>query len=132
MKFCKSKTCRGLLLFGALHFAAFSPNLRAEALLQLFNVSYVDLIQKMPELAEAGYTSLWLPPPTKGSGGLSVGYDLWDPFDLGSKDQRNSVRTRYGTEAELLEMMEVARRFVIIVYFDCLMNHRAVDVTGDN
>ena len=132
MKFCNSKTCRGLLLFGALLFPFFSSNVRAEALLQLFNVSYVDLIQKMPELAEAGYTSLWLPPPTKGSGGLSVGYDLWDPFDLGSKDQRNSVRTRYGTEAELLQMMEVAHRFGIRVYFDNIMNHRAFDVPGYN
>ncbi len=60
----------------------------------------------MPELAEAGYDSIWLPPPTKGSGGLSVGYDLWDRFDLGSKDQRGSVRTRYGTEAELLRLIE--------------------------
>jgi hypothetical protein len=132
MKFCNSKTCRGLLLFGALHFSVFSSNLRAEALLQLFNVSYVDLIQKMPELAEAGYTALWLPPPTKGSGGLSVGYDMWDPFDFGQKDQRNTVRTRYGTEAELLQMMEVAHRFGIRVYFDNIMNHRAFDIPGFN
>jgi hypothetical protein len=132
MKFCNSKTCRGLLLLGALLFSPLSSPVRGEALLQLFNVSYVELIQKMPELAEAGYTSLWLPPPTKGSGGLSVGYDLWDPFDLGSKDQRNSVRTRYGTETELLEMMEVAHRFGIRVYFDNIMNHRAFDVPGYN
>jgi len=132
MKFCNSKTCRGLLLFGALLFSSFSSNVRAEALLQLFNVSYVDLIQKMPELAEAGYTSLWLPPPTKGSGGGSVGYDLWDPFDLGNKDQKGSVRTRYGTETELLQMMEVAHRFGIRVYFDNIMNHRAFDVPGYN
>lgn len=69
---------RALFVFQRLHRSL-------EALLQLFNVSYADLTQKMPELAEAGYTALWLPPPTKGSGGLSVGYDLWDPFDLGSK-----------------------------------------------
>ncbi|NBR97574.1 MAG: hypothetical protein EBT48_08230, partial [Verrucomicrobia bacterium] len=75
---------------------------------------------------------LWLPPPTKGSGGLSVGYDLWDPFDLGSKYQRNSFSTRYGTEAELLHMMEVAHRFGIRVYFDNIMNHRAFDVPGYN
>jgi hypothetical protein len=99
-------------------------------MLQLFNTSWKDLAAKMPELAEAGYTSLWLPPPTKGSGGLSVGYDLWDPFDLGSKNQRNSVSTRYGTEAELLHMMEVAHRFGIRVYFDNIMNHRAFDVPG--
>ncbi len=108
------------------------PSARGEAMLQLFNVSWSEIAQKMPELAEAGYGSLWLPPPTKGSGGLSVGYDLWDPFDLGSKDQRNTVRTRYGTEAELLNMMEVAHRFGIRVYFDNIMNHRAFDVPGYN
>jgi len=103
---------------------------RAEAMLQYFNTSWAEITRKMPELAEAGYTSMWLPPPAKGSGGLSVGYDLWDPFDLGSKDQRGSVRTRYGTEAELLQLVEVAHRFGIRVYFDNIVNHRAFDVPG--
>ena len=104
----------------------------AETMLQYFNTSWVEITNKIPELAEAGYTSLWLPPPTKGSGGLSVGYDMWDPFDLGSKNQRNSVRTRYGTEAELIRLVEVAHRFGIRVYFDNIMNHRAFDVPGYN
>jgi glycosidase len=105
---------------------------RGEALLQYFNMSYAEIARKMPELAEAGYNSIWLPPPTKASGGLSVGYDLWDPFDLGSKDQRSTVRTRYGTEAELQHMMDVAHRFGMRVYFDNIMNHRAFDVPGFN
>ena len=75
-----------------------------ESMLQYFNTSWDEITRKMPELAEAGYQSIWLPPPTKGSGGLSVGYDLWDPFDIGGKDQRGGVRTRYGTEAELLQL----------------------------
>lgn len=103
-----------------------------EAMLQYFNTSWLEITRKMPELAEAGYTSLWLPPPTKASGGLSVGYDLWDPFDLGSKDQRGSVRTRYGTEAQLLELVNTAHRFGIRVYFDNIMNHRAFDIPGFN
>ena len=103
---------------------------RAESMLQLFNMSWAEVTGRMPELAEAGYQSLWLPPPTKGSGGLSVGYDCWDRFDLGSKDQRGSTRTRYGTEAELLEMVRVAHRFGIRVYFDNVMNHNAFDVPG--
>ena len=103
-----------------------------EAMLQYFNTSWTEITRKMPELAEAGYSSLWLPPPTKASGGLSVGYDLWDPFDLGGKDQRGSVRTRYGTEAELLELVNTAHRFGIRVYFDNIMNHRAFDIPGYN
>ena len=109
-----------------------AATLHAEVILQYFNTSYRELVYKMPELAEAGYQALWLPPPTKGSGGLSVGYDCWDPFDLGGKDQRGSVRTRYGTEAELLRLIEVAHRFGIRVYFDNIMNHRAFDVPGYN
>ncbi len=106
------------------------PSVQAEAMLQYFNVSWSEVAEKIPELAEAGYTSLWLPPPGKASGGLSVGYDLWDAYDLGSKDQRGTVRTRYGTEAELLHMMDVAHRFGMRVYFDTIMNHRAFDIPG--
>lgn len=105
---------------------------RAETMLQYFNTSWAEITNKMPELAEAGYTSLWLPPPTKGSGGLSVGYDMFDPFDLGSKNQRGSVKTRYGTEAELIRLVETAHRFGIRIYFDNIMNHRAFDVPGYN
>ena len=103
-----------------------------EAMVQYFNTSYRELTHKIPELAEVGYNSIWLPPPTKGSGGLSVGYDLWDRFDLGSKDQRGTVRTRYGTEAELHQLIRVAHRFGIRIYFDTIMNHNAFDVPGFN
>ncbi|HSP41229.1 MAG TPA: alpha-amylase family glycosyl hydrolase, partial [Luteolibacter sp.] len=103
-----------------------------EAMLQYFGTTWREIEAKMPELAEAGYESLWLPPPTKASGGLSVGYDLWDRFDLGSKDQRGTVGTRYGTEADLLNMMRAAHRFGIRVYFDNIMNHNAFDIPGFN
>ncbi len=103
-----------------------------EVILQYFNTSWDELAYKMPELAEVGYGAIWLPPPTKGSGGLSVGYDLVDPFDLGGKDQRGTVRTRYGTDADLLRLIETAHRFGIRVYVDNIMNHRAFDVPGYN
>ncbi len=107
-------------------------SVRAEVILQYFNTSWRELSRKMPELAEVGYGALWLPPPTKASSVWSVGYDLWDPFDIGGKDQRGTVRTRYGTEQELLELIRVAHRFGIRVYFDNIMNHRAFDVPGYN
>ncbi|HOX55280.1 MAG TPA: alpha-amylase family glycosyl hydrolase [Candidatus Paceibacterota bacterium] len=113
-----------ILLFGGLTAA------RGEAMLQLFQMKWSELSQKMPELAEAGYTSLWLPVPAKGGGLLSVGYDLFDPFDLGDKYQNGTVATKYGTKAELLEMVETAHRFGIRVYFDNIMNHRQGVVPG--
>lgn len=103
-----------------------------EAMVQYFNTNWREITQKMPELAEAGYESIWVPPPTKGSGGLSVGYDCWDRFDLGAIDQRGSVSTRYGTQADLITLVKVAHRFGIRVYFDNVMNHNAFDVPGFN
>ena len=35
----------------------------AEVILQYFNTSWNEIAMRMPELAEAGYTALWLPPP---------------------------------------------------------------------
>jgi hypothetical protein len=102
----------------------------AEVILQYFNTSYQELALKLPELAEAGYEAIWLPPPTKASGGLSTGYDCWDPFDLGSKDQSGSVQTKYGTDGELRSLIAAAHRFGIRVYVDNIMNHRAFSVPG--
>lgn len=107
-------------------------NVHAEAMLQLFNLTWNEVAEKIPEIAEAGYTSLWLPPPSKGGGGSSIGYDLFDPFDLGDKDQRGTIRTRYGTKAELQRMVRIAHRFGMRVYFDNVMNHRGGEVPGYN
>src|SRR5882762_4350296 len=107
-------------------------NARGEAMLQLFNVNWNELILKMPEIAEAGYTSLWLPPPAKGGSVYSVGYDLFDPFDLGDKNQRGTIPTKYGTKGQLIKVVETAHRFGIRVYFDNVMNHRGFDVPGYN
>ncbi|MFH0880868.1 MAG: alpha-amylase family glycosyl hydrolase, partial [Lentisphaerota bacterium] len=104
----------------------------AEVMLQFFNNTWNEITERIPEIAEVGYGALWLPPPQKASGGLSVGYDLWDPFDLGAIDQRSTVKTRYGTEAELLRLIDTAHRFGLRVYFDNIMNHRAFDIPGYN
>ena len=94
-----------------------------EVILQYFNTAWPELTRRIPELAEAGYTALWLPPPFKAGGGLSVGFDTYDRFDLGSKDQNGSLTTKYGTETELLQLVEVAHRFGLRVYFDNVMAH---------
>ncbi|HAL91661.1 MAG TPA: hypothetical protein DCM68_01390, partial [Verrucomicrobia bacterium] len=116
----------GLCLAGGLWPAVSS----GEAMLQFFNASWNEIAEKVPELAEAGYSSIWLPPPAKANGGYSVGYDLFDPFDLGSRDQRGTISTRYGTQADLHNLVELCHRFGIRVYFDNIMNHRAYDVPG--
>ena len=121
-------TAAGLLL--GLSLAGVQPG-RAEAMLELFNVPWAQLTQKMPEIAEAGYDSLWLPNPAKGnSGAYSLGYDLFDPFDLGGTNQQGTVATRWGTQSQLIQMVQMAHRFGIRVYFDNVANHRSSTVPG--
>ena len=123
---------RALLLFvcAASLCSLGAGHLRGEAMIQYFNTSWDEITQKMPELAEAGYDSIWIPPPTKAGNGLSTGYDLFDPFDLGNIDQNGSVSTFYGTEADLLNLITTAHRFGIRVYLDNVMNHRGFGVPG--
>jgi len=100
-------------------------------MLELFNVPWAQLTQKMPEIAEAGYDSLWVPNPGKGnSGAFSYGYDIFDPFDLGGTDQQGTIATRWGTQSQLIQMVQTAHRFGIRVYFDNVMNHRSSTVPG--
>src|ERR1051326_1907508 len=43
----------------------------------------------------AGFSAIWLPPPLKGaSGSFSSGYDVFDDYDLGSKDKKGKGPTR--------------------------------------
>src|SRR5580692_11278231 len=105
---------------------------RADAVLELFQMTWPQLTQKMPELAEAGYTSLWLPPPAKGGSSVSIGYDCFDPFDLGNTNQNGFFSTYYGTQAQLIQMVQTAHRFGIRIYFDNIMNHRTAVVPGYN
>lgn len=108
-----------------------APRVRGEAMLELFQTNWKQITQKMPELAEAGYDSLWLPNPAKGnSGSYSIGYDLFDPFDLGSTNQQGTIATKYGTQADLIQMVQTAHRFGIRIYFDNVMNHRSGTVPG--
>ncbi len=106
-------------------------NARGEAMLELFQMNWNQITERMPELAEAGYDSLWLPNPAKGnSGTFSIGYDQFDPFDLGDKNQQGTIATKYGTKADLIQMVQTAHRFGIRIYFDNVMNHRSSTVPG--
>ncbi len=98
----------------------------AEVILQYFGTTWNEIERRVPELAEAGYDSLWLPPPFKaGAGTWSVGFDTLDRFDLGDRDQSGTIRTKYGTKADLVRLMRTAHRFGLRVYFDNVMAHNA-------
>ncbi len=77
------------------------------------------------DLADAGFTALWLPPPCKAAGGTDdVGYGLYDLYDLGEFDQKGSVRTRYGTRDQLQTMVTRCQDAGLITLADIVLNHR--------
>src|SRR3954469_18415282 len=68
-------------------------------------------------LARHGITAVWIPPCHKGSGGgIDVGYGCYDLFDLGEFDQKGSVRTKYGFQAELLAAIHTLQHEGLQVY----------------
>ena len=84
------------------------------------------LARQAPALRDAGITAIWLPCPNKGaSGTASFGFDLFDDYDLGSKNQKGAVSTRFGTREQLMRCVAIMRATGIDVYVDLVENQRA-------
>lgn len=82
-------------------------------------------IKQASNLKESGITTVWLPPAYKGAGGeKDVGYAVYDMYDLGEFDQRNSIPTKYGTKDEYLKAIESFQKQGICVLADIVFNHR--------
>jgi alpha-amylase len=101
-------------------------------ILQFFHWYYANdgslwkkLKQEAPRLVELGFTAIWLPPAFKGtSGGYSIGYDVYDIYDLGEFDQKGSVRTKYGTKEEYIDAIHAAHQAGLQIYVDIVLNHK--------
>lgn len=75
-------------------------------------------------LVSLGFNAVWLPPAEKGTeGSSSVGYDVYDIYDLGEFDQKGSVRTKYGTKQQLIDAVKTAQSKGLQVYADIVVNH---------
>ncbi|MGD9873992.1 MAG: alpha-amylase family glycosyl hydrolase [Kiritimatiellia bacterium] len=100
----------------------------AEVMLQWFETEWDEMYLRTPEVAEAGYSYIWMPPPTKAPTGLgtkwgNVGYSLYDRFDLGDVPQRGSLATRYGTRGSLRNMVDQMHQCDVKIIPDIVMNH---------
>ena len=89
------------------------------AILQMFEARWDTIEDRMADIFEVGYGKMWYPPPQKAEGGQSVGYDLFDRFDLG----RPRNETLYGTETSLKTKIAAAHRAGMSVYTDFIPNH---------
>jgi len=77
-------------------------------------------------LKDLGFSTIWLPPAYKGaSGGYSVGYDVYDLYDLGEFDQKGSVRTKYGTKQEYIDATDAIHHEGMRVMVDIVLNQKA-------
>lgn len=77
------------------------------------------------KIIKIGITALWLPPAFKGIGGKDeVGYGVYDVYDLGEFDQKGTVKTKYGSKDEYIEMIEVLKQNGIESYADIVLNHK--------
>lgn len=88
--------------------------------LQYFESTYQNIEHRMPDLFAAGYGQVYTPPPGRAdSGNQSVGYDVYDRFDLGSA----SNPTLYGTELGLKTVVKQAQRAGLRYGVDLVWNH---------
>ena len=80
---------------------------------------------KIPELQQAGFTALWLPPANKAAnlGGPSMGYDPYDYYDLGDFNQKGRTKTWFGNQAELTALINAAHKANLQVYADLVLDH---------
>ena len=77
------------------------------------------------DLAQAGFTAMWLPPAYKGMGGTyDVGYAVYDMYDLGEFEQKGTVRTKYGDRKQYVDAVKSLQNAGIQVYADTVLNHR--------
>ncbi|MEO9965895.1 MAG: T9SS type A sorting domain-containing protein [Reichenbachiella sp.] len=88
-----------------------------------------NLSNKSSYLKNAGFTGLWLPSPAKGNWGIiDMGYGIYDHYDLGNYNQKGSIETRFGSRAELENMIADMHdtsggQPKIEVYADIILNH---------
>lgn len=89
-------------------------------MLQFFEAKWNVMEDRMPDIFMAGYGRMWVPPPARAdSGGFSVGYDVFDRFDLGKPGNE----TLYGTELGLKSFIKQAHNAGVLVNTDFIPNH---------
>ncbi len=105
------------------------------SLLQIFEIQWLDLERRVPDVFVSGYNGVWLPQPGLASF-QSVGYDVFDRFNLGepplTANSPSRRRTTYGTEATFVAMTRQLQRANIEVYPDSVLNHNSGRTTNFN
>ncbi|RLS44599.1 MAG: hypothetical protein DWH83_02305, partial [Planctomycetota bacterium] len=100
----------------------------APPILQWFDSTYGTQEKRVADFFQAGYGSTWIPPVGRAdSGNQSVGYDVFDRFDLGS----TTNETLYGTETGLRRFASTMHRAGGDVVVDLVWNHNGFSNSGN-
>ncbi len=86
------------------------------------------LAQQTNTFALDGFSAIWIPCALKGaSGGYSSGYDPFDDYDLGDKNQMGTIPTHYGNRQQLERMCAMMHANGLQIYEDIVDTHRDGD-----
>jgi REP element-mobilizing transposase RayT len=97
-----------------------TPDVSAPAILQWFESTYATMERRMVDFFRAGYGITWTPPSNRAdSGNQSVGYDVYDRFDLGGPNNP----TLYGTETGLKQLIRETNKAGGLHFVDLVWNH---------
>jgi hypothetical protein len=114
-------------LIAACPLAASAQDVSNPATLQLFEARWQTIEARMIDVFYAGYGAMWLPPPGRAdSGDQSVGYDVYDRFDLGDETRA----TGYGTQTGLITTINQSHNASVNVYTDLILNHNGFSDLG--
>lgn len=110
-----------VVLIGA---AGFSEDANGQAvsqpaILQMFEARWETIEERMADIHQVGYGSMWVPPVGKAGSVFSAGYDVFDRFDLGTPGNE----THYGTEDSFKNLVGQANRASVDIYPDLIINH---------
>lgn len=98
-------------------------------MLQLFESDYENTENRIIDIWHAGYQDIWVPPTGRADlGDFSVGYDVYNRFDLGDYTDK----TLYGTSRSLKQFNNIAHRAGLFTYADSILNHNGFSDNSTN
>lgn len=86
---------------------------------------YKRLAAELPKLKAIGIDNIWLPPGCKAANPEGVGFDIYDLWDLGEFEQKGARSTKWGSKEDLMELVEIAKKHDVGLYWDAVLNHKA-------
>src|SRR5215210_198522 len=102
--------------------SARGEDVSAPAILQWFEATYDTMERRSADMFLAGYGAAYTPPPGRADlTDSSVGFDVYDRFDLG----RPGKPTLYGTESGLKQVANLLHRYDGRLHIDAVLNHNA-------